>query len=149
MGLGKRVISAVDLILQEDSAIDSESSDYEKYLKTFDRKHLTLVEGEHPTIFRIRPLTYAQRMELDSIDVDDLARRCEFAVRCGLEKVENYTIETGGTEMELQPVQRRREGRLGELVTKDWLSEANFPSSQTFSLANAISILSEGKRPLP
>lgn len=44
-------LNALEVICENDDAIDSEESDYQEYLKTGDVKHLVFVENKQPTRF--------------------------------------------------------------------------------------------------
>lgn len=57
----KTVFKFVSLM---DSAIDSEKSDVEKYVKTLDLKHIKFKDGETPTFFLATNILAEQRAEI-------------------------------------------------------------------------------------
>jgi hypothetical protein len=132
-------------VLEEDGALDAEKSDYEAYVESgYDRKHLTMRNGEKPTEFCIKPLTYAQREALQ-----DQTNIPSYVIRCGLRNVENYIVqEEDGTTAALPPVELDDVDGLGKLATMKWLAAANLPDSHMARIIEAIQNITQAKLPL-
>jgi hypothetical protein len=148
VSLGKRVYTEVDYVLAEaDDAVDRDKSDISKYNDSFERKYLKLKKGKQPTIFKLRPMSYRQRMHFESIE--DNTRKFEFALRCGIWDIQNYIIETqdGGNGIAMPKPVRVKDPQLGELLPESWIEEMNLPPDQIVHVGAAVITISQGQRP--
>jgi len=147
VAIGRRVVLSARFVLSGDSAI-KDGCDYDAYREScFDIEKLEFKADEKPTIFHIKPLTVEQRMHMHG--VPSAIDGAWFALRCGLEKVDNYLLQdASGNDSALPPIVHQSKGDLGRLVSLDWLEQAAFPTDQWIEVAGAISRISEASRPL-
>jgi len=135
-----------------DPAIDLEATVYGDYWDSlFDSEKLVFKTGEQPSWFTIQPMTTAQKIAAPPRDKLTALQRAAFVVRCGLTRIDGYTVvdEQGNETAPPQPV-RRRAGNLGELATEEWLlEESQLSEREIRALALMIEHISEAQAPLP
>jgi len=145
MALGRRRITSIRLVLRDDPAIDHSKSDYDAYVEScYQRKHLTLHNGDKATEFELKPMTFAQREALP--DYDNTAT---YVMRCALKSVSNYIVydDETDTESTLRPVEHTKVDG-SPMVTVKWLAEAALPTDQVVPIITAINEITQAKAPL-
>lgn len=84
------IVSAYDEAVQHETAEEMEAlraskglTRYEKYLETFSISELKFIEGQSPTIFRVRCLLSSEKAELDEKfqTIDTVNKRIEYRNR--------------------------------------------------------------------
>lgn len=138
--IGKSVILSAQVVLEGDPAIIG--GDYQAYIDSgYDLSKLQLDTSERPTIFSIKPLTYRQKMQRDSLG--GTMDKIFYTLRCGLTGIENYLVFDHGQVRELDPLQLEN-----GMVSEAWLEKTSLPSDHLLQVAVAISAISEAKAPL-
>jgi len=139
--LGRKIYGEVRLVLRDDPAVIKES--YADYADAgFDFTKLKFVEGQSPTVFTVRPMTYRQKMAFE--EKANIVQKIEFAVRCGLVAVSNFTIEKAdGTRMEPPPIKHIDQPPYGLMVAQEWLEGAGIQTAYLVEIGTAIISITE------
>lgn len=140
--LQKRAGASRWVILEIDSALDLEKSDYTAYMKSlFDEKHLVFVENEKPTRFKIRQLTSNQQTAL----ADNYNKRKIMldAIRFALLDIDNYSkIDDEGNETFVEYIEKHKEDKLGVVTKMSWMNEQNFDQIVIVKLYDLVNFFS-------
>lgn len=146
MAIGHNVRERVAIILASDSAI---KEGYEAYIAAgYDESKLVLVDGDRPTRFHVRRLTYDARKRVDDLDGSE---RLEFLLRASLEKIENYQVRRSadGPAADLAPPEFDDHKEFGPLLKVQWLRDAMLPTTVMMAVGAAARHLSEYDLPFP
>ena len=107
------------------------------------------IKGEEPTYFTIRQLSRPQKDAVETIPDNKARERAAFYIKCGLERVDGFKIEDEeGNEIDLDQPVRKRNGKLGEMVSDAWVTKLDLPEQYLHGLAYHIKIFSEASDPL-
>ena len=136
-----------ELLMAFDSAVDLTRTDYGKYKESlYDRRHLAIKEGQRPSLFTIQPLTMAQKLSAPA--ANEGLSRAAFFVRCGLTRIDEYSIEINGDSRPIPQPDRRKNGQLGDMATPEWLLECGLSEEDIRALGFMIAHISEAQSPL-
>lgn len=146
MSVGKRIITKAILVLQEDSAVDHDKSDYAAYRASYDLTKLAFLPDQKPTRFHIAALTGEQKIHFSGLE--GVNARVMFLVRAGLRQIENYIVVRDGERLTLPPIVFEEVGGLGKLVSSQWITDADLMTTDLLMIAEAINNITEVRAPL-
>ncbi|MEE9366926.1 MAG: hypothetical protein V3W44_09590 [Dehalococcoidales bacterium] len=134
--MGHEVLSNVEFIHPNDTAIIEEQSDYSAYARSNyrDRSKLKFLPGLEPTVFVIKQLSHRQKLQRSMYELG--FQREEYTVRCGLVRVRGFA---GG----LPDMVKVKEGDSGMIIGRQWMDDANLGELVITGCAQAIFKISE------
>lgn len=102
------------VVLISDPAINTDATDYSKFLAERDPSTLVLHEGELPTVYHCRPLTLQERRDVRNKSTDP--DRYEAAFTRGLVRAERVWREADGTRIDWK---REQDGKGKDRIVSD------------------------------
>lgn len=130
-----------------DSAIDLQIFDLTSYWRDMfppEMVERSLRPGEQPSWFTIKPMTNTQL----SAAPDAGVARAVWLVRCGLIRIENYTLMDDRGERPAPQPKRAEQGRFGEIASEEWvLEESGLSMRDVVCLGSMIEHISKATHP--
>lgn len=148
--LGRRIVGPRDVVLATDEALDSEKSDVKAYqdaLFDFSSGHMVVRDGMKPTVFRVGPLTEAQKRTAKGLDQSS-PEWSDYVFRCGIYDVKNYLVINGESESEVTTPDRKDRPGIGEMASIEWLEQSKIALTDIETVAMIAWIISEARPPL-
>jgi len=149
--LGKRIVGPRDVVALWDPAVNDEGTDAEAYAESlfdFNAGHVKIHEGGKPTIWRMGPLTEAQKRHAAGYTMRS-PEWCDFVFRCSIHGVRDYLIQNeDGSEREITQPDRKDRPGMGEMASEEWLLSSGISMREIEGLAAVGWMISEAMPPL-
>lgn len=134
MALHRRVLQDVKFVCSFDPAVKSGYGDYKS--SGYDFSKLEIHEGQAPTVFFLAQMSPAGKNL--AANYSDRAKQT-IQIQCALTKVDNFNVVSAvGESKPMYPVKREAQGLIGEMVTDEWVKDANLHQSIMEELSAAI-----------
>ena len=149
--LGKRIVGPRDVVLGWDPAVDEDKSDltaYQEALFDFASGHIKIKPGSKPTVWRLGPLTEAQKRYAKGLK-EQSTEWSDYVFRCGIHAITGYLISDDATgEREVTQPDRKDRPGMGEMASIEWLHGSGVALQDVEHVAMIAWIISEARPPL-
>jgi len=149
--LGKRIVGPRDVVLGWDPAVDDDKSDltaYQEALFDFASGHVKIKPGCVPTVWRIEPLTEAQKRHSKGFEFQSPGWS-DYVFLCAVHAITGYLISDDATgEREVTQPDRKDRPGMGEMASIEWLHGSGIALQDVESVAMLSWIISEARPPL-